>query len=79
MFWQKKKKPKKTQREQIIEQATQAASSKRTEIGEDTLGEIRNALMKRENSALEQAKNKIKNMDEDKLRDNLKYMLQEKE
>ena len=79
MFWRKKKKPQKTQREQIIEQATKAASDKRTEIGEDTLDEIRDALMKRENSALEQARRKIQNMDEDKVRDNIKYWMQGKE
>lgn len=79
MFWKKKKKPEKTGREAVIAQAKAVASAKRTEIGEDTLDGIRQALMKKESSALEQAKRKIQGMDEDKLRDNLKFMIQEKD
>lgn len=79
MFWKKKKKPQKTDREQMIAQAKAVAKAKTQEIGEDTLADIRQALVKRESSALEQARKKIIQMDEDKFRDNLKYMLHDKE
>ena len=55
MFW-KKKKPKKPTRKDIIEQATQSMREKREEIGDETLASIREAISKRENSALGKAK-----------------------
>jgi len=79
MFW-KKKKPKKTNgltREQILAQAKANASAAREEIGDETLQKIKAALEKKENSALMQAKNKVKAMDEDKVRDNLSLWLKE--
>jgi len=79
MFWKKKKKPQKTGREAIMAKAQAIAKEKTAEIGEDRLSEIRHALMKRENSALEQAKKKVMHMNEDKVRDNLKYWLHDKE
>jgi hypothetical protein len=77
MFWKKKKKAKKPSREEIIKQATQAAASKREEIGEETLDQIRDAIMKKESSALEQAKRRVKEMDDEKVRDNLRYWMRE--
>ena len=79
MFWKKKKKPKKQSREQIIAQAKTAAASKREEIGAAALDQIRTALMKKENSALEQAKRQVKEIDDDKVRDNLRYWMRDKE
>lgn len=79
MFWKKKKKPQKTGREDIMAKAQAIAKDKTAEIGEDRLSEIRHALMKRENSPLEQAKKKVMHMNEDKVRDNLKYWLHDKE
>ncbi len=75
----KEKKSKEVRREAIIAQAKAMAKAKTVEIGEDTLSEIRNSLLRRENSALEQAKKKIMHMDDDKVRDNLKYWLHDKE
>ena len=77
MFWKKKKKAKKPTREEIIAQATKAAADKRAEIGEETLDKIRNAIHQRENSALEQAKRKVKAMDDDKVRDNIRHWMRE--
>ena len=77
MFWKKKKKPAKPTREEIIAQATKAAADKREEIGEDTLDQIRDAIMEKENSALEQAKRKVKAMDDDKVRDNIRHWMRE--
>lgn len=79
MFWFSKKKPQKTGREQIMAQAKATVSAKTQEIGEGTLSEIRTALLTRENSALEQAKRKVMHMDQDKLSDNMKYWLHDKE
>lgn len=80
MFWKKKKPVKKTQgltREQILAQAKANASAAREEIGDETLQKIKAALEKKENSALMQAKNKVKAMDDDKVRDNLSLWLKE--
>lgn len=83
MFWpinkKAKKKEKKTRREEIVSQAKATAKAKTAEIGEDTLSDIRDSLLRRENSALEQAKKKIMQADDDKVRDNLKYLLNDKE
>lgn len=80
MFWKKKKPTKKTQgltREQILAQAKANASAAREEIGDETLEKIKAALAKKENSPLMQAKNKVKAMDDDKVRDNLSLWLKE--
>lgn len=78
MFW-KKKKPKKPTREDIIEQATQSMREKREEIGDETLASIREAISKRENSALGKAKREIENTDVDKVLDNLSLWLRDKD
>ena len=78
MFW-KKKKPKKPTREDIIAQATQSMQEKREEIGDETLASIREAIAKRENSALGRAKKEIENTDVDKVLDNLSVWLRDKE
>lgn len=83
MFGLFKKKTKKNRqegtRESVIAQAKAVAKAKTEEIGDDRLSEIRKVLIERENSALNQAKNKIIQMDDDKVRDNLKYWLHDKE
>lgn len=79
MFWKKKKEAKKSKREQILDQAKKTAAGKRAEIGDETLGQIREAIMKKENSALERAKKQVKEMDDDKVRDNIRFWMQEKE
>lgn len=75
MFW-KKKKPKK--QPDIRQQAAEIAKEKRAEIGEEALNDIRKAIMAQENSATEKAKRQIMAGDTDKLRDNLKFWMEEK-
>lgn len=77
MFWKKKKakKSSKPSREEIIAQATANAKAAREEIGDETLEKIKQAMMKKENSAFEQAKKKVKAMDDYKVRDNLSLWL----
>ncbi len=81
MFWKKKdKKPvatAKPTREQIIAQAKANASAARAEIGDETLEKIREAMLKKQGSAIEKAKAQIKAADQDKVRDHLKYMMRE--
>ncbi len=86
MFWKKKNKGKdvtppenggKPTREQIIAQARANMSAARAEIGDETLDKIKAAMMKKQASAIEQAKNQIKNANPDKVRDNIKFMMKE--
>lgn len=85
MFW-KKKKPKqeapeegqKPTREEIIAQAKANAAAAREEIGDETLEKIKEALLKKENSPFEQAKRKVKGMEDDHVRDHLRDWLREK-
>ena len=76
MFW-KKKKPKKPSREEILKQAQASMAAKREEIGDEALDQIKQAIIKRENSALEGAKRAILTADEGKVRDNLSLWLRE--
>ena len=81
MFWKKKTKAKpaenagKPTREQIIAQAKANMSAARSEIGDETLEKIRVAMLKKQASALEQAKNQIKSADTDKVRDHIQHMI----
>jgi hypothetical protein len=77
MFWKKKPKNKKSKREVVIDQANQAMANKREEIGDEAMADIKNAIMKKQNSALEQSKRQILSADEDKVRDNLALWLRE--
>jgi len=89
MFWKKKpkKQPEKAKkdqkqgqklsREEIIAQAKANAAIAREEIGDETLEKIKQAMLKKEQSAFEQAKKRVKSMDEDKVRDNLRGWLRE--
>ncbi len=82
MFWKKKKvqeTKKKPSREDIIKQAQLSAQAKREEIGSETLDAIREAIMKKENSALAKAQKEIKGADVDKVLDNLSIWLRDKE
>ena len=78
MFWKKKKEPKKLSREELLAQAKANASKARAEIGDETLQKIAAAMQKKEQSATEQAKNKIKAMDQNKVADHLKTMIEDK-
>ncbi len=85
MFWKKKDKgkskapapPVAPTREQILLQAKANMASARAEIGDETLDKIKAAMLKKQASAIEQAKTQLRNMDQDKLRDHLKFMMQE--
>ena len=81
MFWKKKDKkpaaPAKPTREQLIAQAKQNMAAARTEIGDETLEKIRDAIMKKQSSAFAQAKAKIDAMDRDKFHDSIKFMMRE--
>lgn len=76
MFWKKKIKP---TREDVIAKAKATAAAKTEEIGEETLDKIRGVLIKRDNSALGQAKAQIMNADKDKVIDNLSLLLRDKQ
>lgn len=86
MFWKKKDKGKggktpekggKPSREQILAQAKANAAAARAEIGDETLEKIKEALLKKQQSAIEQAKRQILAADQDKVRDNIKFMMTE--
>lgn len=83
MFWKKKEKAApsaakaRPSREEIMAQAKANMAAARAEIGEDTLAQIREALLKKQQSAIEQAKAKIRAADEEKVRDHLRYIMRE--
>lgn len=85
MFWKKKKKEKAPQkpedmsREEILAEAKANAAAAREEIGNETLDKIKEAMMRKENSPMEQAKKIIKKMDQDKVRDQLSEWAREKD
>jgi ElaB/YqjD/DUF883 family membrane-anchored ribosome-binding protein len=85
MFWKKKKgkdggdsaNPGKPSREEIIAKAKASMASARAEIGDETLDKIKEAMMKKQASAIERAKAQIKAADADKVRDNIQFLLRE--
>lgn len=87
MFWKKKKKKEAPQeatqqpmtREQIIAQAKANAAAARSEIGDETLDKIKEAMMKKENNPFEQAKRKVKAMDKQKVADSVSDWMREKD
>ena len=68
---------KKPSREDLLAQARENARQAREQIGEDTLQRVAAAMKKKEQSAIEQAKNRIKAADKDKVVDHLKWMIEE--
>lgn len=86
MFWKKKdkQKPKETAnerapltRDQIIAQAKANMASARAEIGDETLEKIKEAMLRKQQSAIEQAKARIKATDTVEVRDHLRTMIRE--
>lgn len=81
MFWKKKPSkpvvPAKPSRDDILRQARENAAAARAEIGDETLQKIKEAMMKKESSPLEQAKRQIRAMDQDKVRDHLSLWLKD--
>lgn len=89
-FWKKKpeekvkktgvktaKNPEGLTREEIIAQANANAAAAREEIGDETLQKIVEALTKKENSPLEQAKRKVEAMDKEIVRDEIRLLMRE--
>ncbi len=89
-FWKKKggkpandarqktaKNPEGLTREEIIAQAQANAAAAREEIGDETLEKIKEALLRKENSPIEQAKRKVEAMDKDVVRDEIRLWMRE--
>lgn len=66
---------KKKRREEILAHARATAAAAREEIGDETLEKIREAMMKKQGSAFEQAKQKVKAMDQERIADNIRYVM----
>ncbi len=94
MFWNKKntsksgKRNKKScvgregqslSREEIQAQALANARAARAQIGEDTIQKIAAAMTKKQQSAMEQAKRQIEGADVDRVLDELKFMMDNKD
>ncbi len=79
MFWKKKSKKTKKSRGELIQKAKETVTAKREEIGDETLDRIRAAMAKNEISKTAEAKKKILNADQDKVRDHLSYMMRDKD
>ena len=77
MFWKKKPKKVKSNRDAAIAQAKEAMAVKRAEIGDEALAEIKEVLFKKQNSLLEKSKKQILSADQDKVRDNINFWLRE--
>lgn len=83
IFWKKKKPPEKPpaaarSREELLAEARENARRARENIGEETLDRIAAAMQKKQLSATEQAKEKIKKLDQDKVADHIRAMIDEK-
>ena len=80
-FGKKKKKnkggDKPANREELLAQARANAAAARAEIGDETLDKIREAMMKKQNSSMEQARAKIKALDQGRIADNIRYVRDE--
>lgn len=80
-FFKKKKQTKiqdsSPSREELVAEAMANARAAREEIGDETLDKIAAAMRKKEQSKVEQAKARIKSMDNDKIADNLRAFLDE--
>jgi hypothetical protein len=89
MFWKKNKTPpnkaappqpangshKMTESERIRAEALANVRAAREALGEDTIQKIAEALKKKANSPMEQAKAKLAKVDTDRVLDEIKYML----
>ena len=68
---------KKPTREELLELARKNAAAARAEIGDETLEKIKQAMMKKQASALEQAKKQVGSLDKGKVADHIKIMMDE--
>lgn len=92
MFWSKKSRKDKAQKQaekeaqqaaeqsqKIREQALANARAAREALGDETIQKITEAMTKKQQSSMEQAKRDIMAADPDRLLDELKFMLDQKE
>lgn len=86
MFWKKKKVEKSKEsakqsgtptREEIIAKAKANMTAAREEIGDETLEKIKAAMLRKQQSAMEQAKAKVKATDTDHVRDHLRLLIRD--
>lgn len=79
MFWNKKpsSKPSKPTRDEIMAQAKANAKKASDEIGNETLQQIKAALLKKQSCPIEKAKAQLRAVDADKARIHLSYMMRE--
>lgn len=66
---------KRKKREQVLAHARATAAAAREEIGDETLEKIREAMAKKQSSAMEQARTKVKSMDRERIADNIKAVM----
>jgi hypothetical protein len=80
MFWKKKKKPGKQGKPQDIREAALAeARAARERIGEENLQQMVAAIKKGQQSVADRAKDKIRAADSDRVLDEFKYLLNDKD
>lgn len=85
MFWSKKKRAekqakKKAQRsEKLREQALANARAAKESLGDETIQKITEALNNMENNTMQQAKKDIQDADPDRVLDELKFMMEQKD
>jgi hypothetical protein len=94
MFWSKKDKNQKDKKREkasarkeesaaeksarIRDEAMKNMRTAREQIGEETLDRIAAAMLKKQQSTIEQAKNQIKKTDSNKVADEIRWMLEDK-
>lgn len=66
-------------RDQIHAEAMANFSSAKANIGEDTLHEIATIMARKENSPMEQARRELASVETDKVLDELKWMMDQKD
>ena len=74
-----KEQMKKMSREELIAHAQHNAKAARDEIGDETLEKIKEAMLKKQNSPLEQAKAKVRQMDKQLVADSVSDWMREKD
>ena len=74
-----KEQMKKMSREELIAHAQHNAQAARDEIGDETLEKIKEAMMKKQNSPLEKAKAKVREMDQQLVADSVSDWMRQKD
>ncbi len=85
MFWSKKNKAKKAEKkkqaqsQKVREEAMANMQTARETLGDETIARITAAMTKKQQSTTEQARREIQDADPDKVLDELKFMLDQKD